>query len=120
MLENDDGGWLKNEHSGLTTRDATKAIRYPSEWHADVARRSLPGSGWLTFRPTEHAWITPPASGMDARQGGDAECSFCGGRGIIDIGSQRATDCPACGAAPSRSDDSPTEGDAQTPQGTQS
>lgn len=56
MLEKADGSWLKNTHSCLTTRDATKAIRYPSEWHADNARRGLHGTNNILFKPTEHKW----------------------------------------------------------------
>lgn len=64
MLEKADGSWLKNTETQLTTRHPVKAIRYPSEWHADFARRQLVGSGWLTFKPTEHTWINVAAVGQ--------------------------------------------------------
>lgn len=57
MLEDEQGQWLKNEHSQLTTSDSSKALRFPSEWHADAKRNSLTGMGWAKFRPTEHKWI---------------------------------------------------------------
>lgn len=63
MLEKTDGNWLKNAHSCLTTRDATKAIRYPSEWHADAARRSLHGTNHILFNPTEHKWCASIVKG---------------------------------------------------------
>lgn len=48
------GAWLKNEHSCLTTRDAFKALRFPSKWHADNTRRTLHGPYHGMFEPTEH------------------------------------------------------------------
>lgn len=58
MLTAPDGSWLKNVHSCLTTRNAVKAVRYPSEWHADVAARGLHGTNWMKFKATEHTWST--------------------------------------------------------------
>jgi hypothetical protein len=49
------GAWVKNEHSGLTTRDPAKALRFPSQWAADCARKRLYPLDGL-FQPTEHLW----------------------------------------------------------------
>lgn len=51
------GAWLRNSHSYMTTRDATKALRYPSEWQADIARRNLGANQDGRFKPTEHTWL---------------------------------------------------------------
>lgn len=57
MLENYKGEWLKNKHSLLTTSDPTKAIRFPSYWHAELTRKDLIGDGWANFKATQHKWI---------------------------------------------------------------
>jgi hypothetical protein len=60
------GAWVKNEHTCLTTRDPTKALRYPSNWAADCARKRLyPLDG--RYVSTEHLWCAFPAQGMEAR-----------------------------------------------------
>jgi crotonobetainyl-CoA:carnitine CoA-transferase CaiB-like acyl-CoA transferase len=58
MLEAEDGEWLKNAYSMLGTRDATKAIRFPTERDAYNHRaRMTPGYKWWGAKPTEHTWI---------------------------------------------------------------
>ena len=58
MLEADDGEWLKNEHSLLGTRDATKALRFPTADSTHACRRRLFGNKakWWSAKPTEHLW----------------------------------------------------------------
>lgn len=56
------GSWLKNEQTYLTTRDPIKALRYPSWFAADCARRRLPLNESGRFEPTEHLWINHSAS----------------------------------------------------------
>lgn len=63
MLEAEDGEWLKNEHSLLGTRDATKALRFPTEEAAnDHPARMKPGYKWWSAKATEHKWIEHDAS----------------------------------------------------------
>lgn len=65
MLETPEGEWLKNRHTGSVTRDPVKAMRFPSEQHADMVRRSLHHPLWMSLTPTEHLWIgLSNASGM--------------------------------------------------------
>ena len=52
------GSWLKNEETYLTTRDPTKALRFPSRFAADCAARRLPSAESLRFEPTDHQWMT--------------------------------------------------------------
>lgn len=60
MLEAEDGEWLKNRESLLGTRDATKAIRFPTEQDAyNHPARMKAGSKWWSAKPTEHSWIVP-------------------------------------------------------------
>ena len=55
------GSWLKNEETYLTTRDPIKALRYPSFFAADCARRRLPLCQSGRFEPTEHTWMDSDA-----------------------------------------------------------
>jgi hypothetical protein len=58
MLEAEDGEWLKNKYSMLGTRDATKAIRFPTERAANnVQAAKTPGYKWWSAKATEHLWI---------------------------------------------------------------
>ena len=58
MLEAEDGEWLKNADSLLGTRDASKAIRLPTEQDAyNHPARMTAGSKWWAAKPTEHTWI---------------------------------------------------------------
>lgn len=58
MLEAEDGEWLMNEHSFLGTRDAAKAIRFPTKEAAHNHKaRMTPGHKWWTAKATEHLWI---------------------------------------------------------------
>jgi hypothetical protein len=51
------GAWVKNLDSCLTTRDPSRAIRFPSRWAAECScRRLYPLDG--QFEPTEHSWIS--------------------------------------------------------------
>ena len=64
MLEAEDGEWLKNEHSMLGTRDASKAIRFPTEAAANNHRaRMNPSYKWWSAKATEHLWIKPTEQG---------------------------------------------------------
>ena len=56
VLEDSEGSWLKNKHSAHTTTDIFKAIRYPSESHADAERKCLRGSAWIAFKPVQKLW----------------------------------------------------------------
>lgn len=51
------GAYLKNRDSCLTTKDIEAALVFPSEWHADCARKSLHGVNWMKFKPVEHAYV---------------------------------------------------------------
>ena len=50
------GSWLKNERTFLTTGDPVKALRFPSRFEAECARRRLPLEHSGHFEPTEHSW----------------------------------------------------------------
>jgi hypothetical protein len=63
VLEDSDGSYVRNRESCLTTTDINKALVFPSEWHADVTRRSLSGMNWMTFIPVEHAYVATPNDG---------------------------------------------------------
>ena len=59
MLEAEDGEWLKNAYSFLGTRDATKAIRFPTERDAiNHPAKHKAGYKWWAAKATEHTWIT--------------------------------------------------------------
>lgn len=60
------GAWLRNKHSYATTRDPKKALRYPSQWTADIERRGLGGNQDGRFKPTEHTWIALAPAQSDA------------------------------------------------------
>ena len=68
MLEAEDGEWLKNARSMLGTRDASKAIRFPTQQDAyDHPARMTPGYKWWAAIPTEHTWIdTRPPNPLQA------------------------------------------------------
>lgn len=57
MLEAEDGEWLKNKHSFLGTRDASKALRFPTQADAENAKRSDWPVRWWSAKATEHSWI---------------------------------------------------------------
>jgi hypothetical protein len=51
------GAWLKNDRTFSVTRDAIKALRFPSRFEAYCARNGLPMSEIYRFEPTEHMWM---------------------------------------------------------------
>jgi hypothetical protein len=64
MIEAEDSEWLRNENSFLGTRDATKALRFPTAREAEKKLDSLrmigaSGTKWFYAKATEHAWIEP-------------------------------------------------------------
>lgn len=64
MLEAEDGEWLKNEYSMLGTRDAVKAIRFPTEYAANSHQAKMKsGYKWWNAKATEHLWINSAALG---------------------------------------------------------
>lgn len=71
MLEATDGEWLKNKDSMLGTRDATKALRFPTaRLAANEIRYDWPAR-WWSAKPTEHLWITALQSGEAAQAKGE-------------------------------------------------
>ena len=60
MLEAEDGEWLKNRDSLLGTKDATKAIRFPTEQAArNHPANMITSCKWWDAKPTKHKWIVP-------------------------------------------------------------
>ena len=91
MLEAEDGEWLKNERTMLGTRDASKAIRFPTRQEAyDHPARMTPGYKWWAAMPTEHTWI-------DTRPPNPLQAEVDALRAVIDESVELNTDCPLCG-----------------------
>lgn len=63
----DAGAWLKNDRTFSVTHDPLKALRYPSFFEADCARRRLPLTVNGRFEPTEHSWIAALAERGERR-----------------------------------------------------
>ena len=69
------GAWLKNERTHLTTRAASKAKRYPSQWEAECARkRCYPDD--FQFIPTQHLWADLRAALASEEPTGPV-CTLC-------------------------------------------